>query len=124
MNLHYRSTNYNPQIASGVYSAAAPSAHMRAYPRAEGELLSSFMRTQCIHRPTPCGVCVLFKHVSVETIVYNVSEESNLLARRTRTLGSYPIERKKEKEENEREKERKEERVRVVEKTPRQSVRN
>lgn len=36
----------------------------------------------------PTLACALFKHVSAETIVYNVSEESNLLARRSR---SYPV---------------------------------
>lgn len=44
----------------------------------------------------PTLAYALFKHVSAETIVYNVSEESNLLARRSR---SYPVcERERERD--------------------------
>ena len=76
MSLHYRSTNYNPQIVFGVYSAAASSVHIH---RAE----ASFSRRECEHNAFAIpryAACVLSKHVSAETIVYNVSEESNLLA--------------------------------------------
>lgn len=103
MILHYRSTNYNPQIAAGVYNAAALSAHTRIR---EPRRASLVVKANTMHSPSHAMWCALFKHVSAETIVYNVSEESNLLARRSRTLCSvYPIQRKTRKNERERERE-------------------
>lgn len=94
MNLHYRSTNYNPQIASGVYSAAAPSIYVQ--PRQASRVAYGHNAFTVPRRVA----CVLSKHVFVETIVYNVSVEFNLLARRTRALGSmYSVKRKKKKME-------------------------
>jgi len=100
MILHYRSTNYNPQIAAGVYNAAALSAHTRIR---EPRRASLVVKANTMHSPSHAMRCALSKHVSVETIVYNVSEESNLLARRSRTLCSvYSIKRKTRKNERER----------------------
>lgn len=47
MILHYRSTNYNPQIVSGVYSAAAPSTRIHEPRRA-----SLAANTNTMHSPS------------------------------------------------------------------------
>lgn len=107
MILHYRGTNYNPQIAFGVYSVGT--AHFRAYVRTrelrevereKESFISSNAAEQCCARVVPrCAsacACVLFKHMSVETIMYDVSKESNLLARYARVLALAPRDGKSE----------------------------
>lgn len=55
MILHYRSTNYNPQIAFGVYSAAAPSAHTRIR---EPRRASLVVNANTMHSPSHAMWCV------------------------------------------------------------------